>query len=172
MGPACASALPPHTHAHTPSHKQARTAIGRWLNCVRNGQRLVMGCADCGPPPLLLAPGGLGGGGGASANGGGDSLDLSAAAAAAAAAKGVPFAPAAPAPPVVAEYARWNAALTAAAAAYLTRDARHLERHCGDLLTPSELAWLKGCDNPPVKVLLVLSALVKRCALNRGGWGA
>lgn len=33
---------------------------------------------------------------------------------------------------------------------------------CEDLLQPGELAWLRDCDNPPVKVLAIMSGLVKR----------
>lgn len=29
-------------------------------------------------------------------------------------------------------------------------------------MQPAELAWLQGCDNPPVKVLAILSGLIKR----------
>ena len=40
---------------------------------------------------------------------------------------------------------------------------------CEDLLQPGELAWLSGCDNPPVKVLMVVSGLIKRCVPAAGG---
>lgn len=33
---------------------------------------------------------------------------------------------------------------------------------CEDLLQPAELAWLRSCDNPPVKVMAIMSGLVKR----------
>lgn len=52
---------------------QARTAVGRWLNCVRNTQRMLLSWA----PPREA--------------------------------------------PLVREFARWNAVLTAAACAYLCR---------------------------------------------------
>ena len=45
---------------------------------------------------------------------------------------------------------------------YPSRQDDYLTRHCEDLLTPAELAWLRRCDNPPVKVLIVMSTLVKR----------
>lgn len=64
--------------------------------------------------------------------------------------------------PLVFEFARWNAALTAAAAAYLCRKPAYLDRHCADLLSADELAWLAGCSNAPVKVLMIMSELVKR----------
>lgn len=41
---------------------------------------------------------------------------------------------------------------------------------CKDLLQPSELAWLKSCDNPPVKVMSIMSGLVKRQAWAGGRW--
>ena len=34
--------------------------------------------------------------------------------------------------------------------------------HCAEVLAPGEISWLRGCDNPPVKVLMVLSGLVAR----------
>ena len=43
-----------------------------------------------------------------------------------------------------------------------TASARSYWDLCEDLMQPAELAWLKGCDNPPVKVLSILSGLVKR----------
>ncbi|GBF88169.1 hypothetical protein Rsub_00881 [Raphidocelis subcapitata] len=97
---------------------EARTAIGRWLNVVRNSQRMLLSWA----PP-------------------GDAA-------------------------IVSEYARWNAAFTAAASYYLCRDESYLDVYCGDLLTNDEVAWLKRCANPPVKVLMVMSQLVARTGLS------
>ena len=83
-----------------------------------------------------------------------------------------PATPSRPAPPLpparaparaaVSEFARWNAALTAAASYYLCRDEALLDAVCSDLLTREEVAWLKACANPPVKVLNVMSQLVAR----------
>jgi hypothetical protein len=30
------------------------------------------------------------------------------------------------------------------------------------LLQPGELAWMSRCDNPPVKVLMIMSGILKR----------
>ena len=46
--------------------------------------------------------------------------------------------------------------------AWWERKRAYLDAHCRDLLTCDELEWLAGCDNPPVKVLAVLSELVCR----------
>lgn len=64
---------------------------------------------------------------------------------------------------LVREFARWLAALTPAACAYLRRK-DCFWRHVEEVLQPGELAWLRGCDNPPVKVLMVLSGLLARWA--------
>lgn len=95
---------------------QARQAIGRWLNSIRNTQRLL---------PTWLPP--------SEAH-------------------------------IVSEVARWLAALTPVSAAYLCRDPAFVNDHCSDLLNAEELSWLRGCANPPVKVLMVLSRIIKRCA--------
>jgi hypothetical protein len=109
----------PPTRIHTRRHKpQARTAVGRWLNVVRNTQRMLLSWT----PPSEAH--------------------------------------------LVAEFARWNAALTPAAAAYLCRKDAYFDAHCADLLAPAELAWLRGCANPPVKVLMIMSRILKRW-----GWG-
>jgi hypothetical protein len=34
--------------------------------------------------------------------------------------------------------------------------------HCADTLSPAEVAWLRGCDNAPVKMLMVMSGLLAR----------
>jgi hypothetical protein len=62
---------------------------------------------------------------------------------------------------IVHEFARWNAALTTAACAYLRREDAYWQ-HAEDLLQPGELLWLTRCDNPPVKVTMVMSGLLKR----------
>lgn len=92
---------------------QARQAFGRWLNCVRNAQRMLLSWA---PPDEAH---------------------------------------------IVHEFARWNAALTTAACAYLRREDAYWQ-HAEDLLQPGELLWLTRCDNPPVKVTMVMSGLLKR----------
>ncbi|PRW45440.1 UPF0187 chloroplastic [Chlorella sorokiniana] len=97
---------------------EARTAVGRWLNVVRNTQRMLMSWV----PPSEAH--------------------------------------------LVGEFARWNAVLTPAACAYLCRRQSYWEV-CEDLLQPSELAWLRSCDNPPVKVLAIMSGLVKRTSLSQ-----
>ena len=64
---------------------------------------------------------------------------------------------------LVAEYARWNAAITSAACAYLRRKDCFWV-HCAGLLTPAEIAWLSGCENAPIKVSMILSKLLARWA--------
>lgn len=96
---------------------ECRTACGRWLNCVRNSQRMLLSWAAPADAPLVH------------------------------------------------EYARWLAALTPAACAYLRRKDCYW-RHTEGVLQPRELAWLRGCDNPPVKVLMVLSGLLARTGLD------
>ncbi|KAL4855857.1 hypothetical protein ACK3TF_003624 [Chlorella vulgaris] len=95
---------------------EARQAFGRWLNCVRNAQRMLLSWA---PPEEAH---------------------------------------------IVHEFARWNAALTTAACAYLRREDAYWQ-HAEDLLQPGELLWLTRCDNPPVKVTMVMSGLLKRTSL-------
>ena len=94
---------------------QARQAFGRWLNCVRNAQRMLLSWADPSEAP------------------------------------------------VVHEFARWNAALATSACAYLRRKDCYWQ-HMEGLLQPAELAWLMRCDNAPVKVLMIMSGLLKRWA--------
>ncbi|EFN52998.1 hypothetical protein CHLNCDRAFT_137443 [Chlorella variabilis] len=95
---------------------EARQAFGRWLNCVRNAQRMLLSWADPSEAP------------------------------------------------VVHEFARWNAALATSACAYLRRKDCYWQ-HMEGLLQPAELAWLMRCDNAPVKVLMIMSGLLKRTGL-------
>ncbi len=98
--------------SHLPS-LQARQAFGRWLNCVRNSQRMLLNWAEADEAP------------------------------------------------VVHEFARWNAALATAACSYLRRKDCYWQ-HVEGLLQPAELGWLIQCDNAPVKVLMIMSGLLKR----------
>ena len=135
---------------------EARTAVGRWLNCVRNAQRLML------THTAAAAAAEVDGGGGSDGRERGDGDRGSGGAKGAVAGAAAAKAAAADAAALAREFARWNAALTAAACAYLCRKRAYLDAHCRDLLTCDELEWLAGCDNPPVKVLAVLSELVCR----------
>jgi hypothetical protein len=67
---------------------------------------------------------------------------------------------------VAREYARWNAALCAAATAHLARDPAAIDRHCGSgLLTPDERAWLRASPNAASDVLGVLAELLELSGL-------
>ena len=67
---------------------------------------------------------------------------------------------------LVAEFTRWNAALTAAGCEYLCRDRRHWDA-CRDVLQPAELNMLAMSDNPPVLVTAIMSELLARCGCGR-----
>jgi len=69
---------------------------------------------------------------------------------------------------LVREFARWNAALTTAGAAYLNRNDELYQEYCDDLLSPDEIAWLSEADNPPVVVMMMMSGILKRWAGARG----